>query len=309
MKIIDPHLHLFDLTKGDYKWLKSDNAPFWSDKKVINKNFSVNDIHLTMPKTLAGFVHIEAGFDNEQPWREQQWLSDTIKHTPFSTVAFIDITADSADFTHQLIQLQTYSCVVGCRYILDDHACEILSLPQVITNLTTLTEHNLSFDVQMPLDDLNAVNELLKVLALLPTLTVIINHAGFPVALPQKNDVVSSLEVTQDFKAIIAWQNWQQAIQLVSRFENCSIKCSGWEMTDRQYENDWLKQVIEHCIVNFGINRVMLASNFPLCLFSRQSYEEYWCELLAVLTAIKYTDSERNALLHDNALRIYRLSK
>ena len=74
IKIIDPHLHLFDLKQGDYHWLKADNPPNWPDKNVINNTFDEQDLSLSPPLSLAGFVHIEAGFDNLQPWRELNYL-------------------------------------------------------------------------------------------------------------------------------------------------------------------------------------------------------------------------------------------
>ncbi|MBU2869336.1 amidohydrolase family protein [Colwellia sp. E2M01] len=290
MKIIDPHLHLFDLAKGDYQWLKTDNPPHWSDKHIINKNFNLDDLALNAPYELAGFVHIEAGFDNEQPWREIKWLTKVITATPFSAVAFIDITQPEETFKQHLKQLLAYDSVVGCRYILDDNACEILPKPQVLTNLAILSEHKLSFDIQMPLDDIQAVNELTKILTLMPKLQVIINHAGFPVAF---NETIKK----SDFKTLIAWQNWQQAINLLSRFDNCCIKCSGWEMTDRHYKSNWQQAVLTHCLLSFGQSRVMLASNFPLCLFN-QSYQDYWRTILGELSQINSVCSltKHNAL-------------
>lgn len=116
MKIIDPHLHLFDLSQGEYSWLKPECPPFWSDKPLIAKNFSENDLTLAKPLTLAGFVHIEAGFDNQQPWREIAWLESTCK-IPFRSIALLDITLPKALFLTQLESLMTYQSVVGVRYI------------------------------------------------------------------------------------------------------------------------------------------------------------------------------------------------
>ncbi|TYK64425.1 amidohydrolase family protein [Colwellia echini] len=320
INIIDPHLHLFDLATGNYQWLKSDNPPFWPDKHLINQNFSCSDLTLNPAIHLAGFVHIEAGFDNEQPWREIKWLSDSVSPNIFSAVAFIDITASELTFNEQLTQLLNFDCVVGCRYILDDDALSILQQPQVIENLKTLAQHNFSFDVQMPLDDIHAVSELTKVLALIPTLHIIINHAGFPAEFSSEtlakipsinpaNAITGTAENNEaiDFKKIIAWQNWQQSITLLSRFDNCSIKCSGWEMTDRDYSMSWFNEVVSYCINAFTYKRVMLASNFPLCLFSNTSYADYWQMVIDSSVITQCSENEKSALLFNNALHIYKL--
>ena len=95
MKIIDPHVHLFDIAQGDYHWLKPDNSPFWSDKALINKTCVEGDLAFIfetdlksepvfsseLELVLASFVHIEAGFDNKRPWRELNNLEATCKKT------------------------------------------------------------------------------------------------------------------------------------------------------------------------------------------------------------------------------------
>ena len=67
---IDPHIHFFALNEGHYGWLKPANAPFWPDKKAIAKHTTEHMLYCASLGQLGGFVHIEAGFDNERPWRE-----------------------------------------------------------------------------------------------------------------------------------------------------------------------------------------------------------------------------------------------
>lgn len=310
-KIFDPHLHLFNLAEGSYHWLKDGNPPFWPDKNTIKRNFTPDDLSLTAPFALKGFVHIEAGFDNEKPWREIAWLASINLPETMSikAVAFIDICADEEVFNHHLKQLLDYEIVVGCRYILDQQAAELLQQPVVINNLSALASQELCFEVQMPVADLSAVNALLKVMAKEPNLKLIINHAGFPPYFDEHTE-------KQAFHQQIEWQNWQQNIRLLSRFENCSIKCSGWEMANRQYSDTWVKEVLSHCFKCFGEKRLMLASNFPLTLFSK-SYRQYWLELInnfeRVINDHKLEESRNgltkedivNAVCCENALAIY----
>ena len=123
IKIIDPHLHLFNLKQGDYQWLKAENPPFWSDKKIINHSFTEKDLQLSSPFELAGFVHIEAGFDNQQPWREIAWLEKTCS-LPFRSIAGINLLLPSNEFQQTLDKLSKYQSVIGVREILDENAFE-----------------------------------------------------------------------------------------------------------------------------------------------------------------------------------------
>lgn len=255
-KIIDPHLHLFNLEQGDYAWLKPHNPPFWPDKHLINKSFVETDLLLQSPNQLAGFVHIEAGFDNQQPWREIDWLQ---RHCtlPFKSVAFADITAST--FAAHLHQLQQRKSVVGIRHILDEQATSILGSALTHEYFALLADMDFSFDAQLSLLDEHAIDKLFVLANNHKTLRIIINHGGSP---PTMND-------------IDAQKKWQFNLQKLATCENIAIKLSGWEMSNRAWQAQHASAVIQDCIATLGDTRVMLASNFPLCLFS-MPYADLW---------------------------------
>jgi len=290
MKIIDPHLHLFDLSRGNYQWLKLDCPPFWSDKSRIAKSFSEQNLALTPPLTLSGFVHIEAGFDNEQPWREIAWLETTC-NMPFRSVALLDIRLPKIIFSQQLEKIMHYKSVVGIRYILDDDAIAILSNKNSQDNLAILAVNKLSFELQMPLVDTLAVDSLIRVILAIPDLIFCINHAGWPTL-----DVINHV-------------HWLNNLKRLAAFDNIFIKCSGYEMTDRNYSTDWQYTIISQCISNFGIARVMLASNFPLSLW-HSSYQNTWLNNCA----LKPCNNEHlsiddiNQLCYQNAFEFYKFN-
>ena len=164
MRIIDPHIHLFDLEKGDYQWLRPENPPYWPDKSLIAKSFSEQDLTLKSPVTLAGFVHIEAGFDNAKPWREVEWLEQNCQ-VLFRSVAMLDITLSPAVFEKQLTKLVHYKSVAAIRYILDDHALVILSNPNSEINLQKIAKQNLSFELQLSIENTQAVDRLIEIIS------------------------------------------------------------------------------------------------------------------------------------------------
>lgn len=277
MEIIDPHLHLFDLEQGDYRWLEPDSLPDWPDKQKIRRSYSESDLGLSGQLSLNGFVHIEAGFDNTQPWREIEWLEKHCQR-PFRSVAFADLTSES--FSQQLEKLSDYKSVVGIRYILDDRAKEILSNPVFQQNLKYLEQQNLIFEAQLPLSDLPAIKLLKEQLEKTPELKVVINHAGFPNALSKE---------------------WMDAVTALANYLQCFIKCSGWEMLDRQWAIETVKPYINFVVSQFGLNRVMLASNFPVSELSC-SYADLW---LSYFKEMKFDDREKKLLMHDTAEKLY----
>ncbi|PCI59960.1 MAG: amidohydrolase [Gammaproteobacteria bacterium] len=286
MKIIDPHIHLFSLDQGDYHWLKADNPPFWSDKNKICQNFTEHDLRLTEHLELAGFVHIEAGFDNNKPWREIAYLEQHC-HLPFRAIAYIDLLLNETNFKQQLQKLLKYKSVVGCRYILDEQALTVLSAKNTLKNLALLAHHNLIFEVQMSLNANTAVTKLMQLLTQLPALKTIINHAGWPSLMDKKS------------------QQWLNNLQQLSQFNHCAIKCSGWEMTNRNYQATWLNENLSLIFTIFGAKNMMLASNFPLCLFSHNNYQAYWQSIISSDFFQTLTEKEKSALCYDNALSWY----
>jgi predicted TIM-barrel fold metal-dependent hydrolase len=304
MKILDPHLHLFDLHLGQYSWLKPENAPFWPDKEVINKSFSQQDLVVSGEHEIAGFVHIEAGFNNDTPKEEVDWLESVVTK-PFKTIAFIDMTLPVIKFEQALNDLMSCQSVAGVRHILDDDAFEVLSLGQVKSNFAYLAKHHLSFDLQMPITDVLSLNQLISILKHSPTLKVILNHAGWP--------------PIADSAGLLAQSDWYSALKQLAALPQCAVKCSGWEMINREYDvlsvlsavptetYTWQSHVLNLCLEAFGQDRVMLASNFPLCLF-HSSYQDYWDNVINTLDKLDFSEQEKQALVFNNACSWYNLS-
>jgi len=287
MKIIDPHIHLFNLEQGDYHWLKAENPPFWSDKSIIAKTFTEQDLHLSNDNELAGFVHIEAGFDNLKPHREIAYLEKNCQ-IAFCSIAFIDLLLPKVQFNEQLNRLLNYKSVVGCRYIIDKQAQSILTNKNALINLAMLADNNLMFELQMPLGDLKAVTTLTRILRIFPSLKIIINHTGSP------SDDKTSFTL------------WQSGLKQISQFKQCAIKCSGWEMNNRHYTLSSMKQFVQSCLHFFGEQRVMLASNFPVCTLSK-NYQEYWQDQQQLMRILNLTEKQQHLLCYLNAKTWYQL--
>lgn len=277
MEIIDPHLHLFNMELGNYHWLAPDSSPDWPDKEKIHRSFSESDLSLPASITINGFVHIEAGFDNAHPWREIEWLEQHCT-LPFRSVAFADLTSGS--FNQQLEKLSGYKSLVGIRHILDDRATELLSNPVFQQNLQILEQQELIFEAQLSLTDRAAIKLLAEQMEKTPELKVVLNHAGFPTVLTQE---------------------WKDSVTDLAHHSQCFIKCSGWEMFDRQWTVETVKPYINFVISQFGLSRVMLASNFPVSELSC-SYADLWRRYFKEL---KFNDSEKKLLMHDTAEKLY----
>lgn len=280
MQIIDPHLHLIGLGEGHYDWLKPQHPPAWPDKAQLHRDYLETDLQLPPRLELAGFVHIEAGFDNAAPWRELEWLQRHCRR-PFRSIAFADLSR--SDFAGVLSRLRRYPSLAGIRHILDQHAAALLSLKPVAAALEHLCAEQLIFEAQLAGADNEGVEQLCRQLDALPELRVCIGHGGFPPLDPQHRCA------------------WQANLERLAQFPNCAIKCSGWEMVARRWRPEWAERVIKILVTLFGIERVMLASNFPVSELGI-GYGELWQRYSSLPG---FTSAERQALCFANARRWY----
>lgn len=279
MKIIDPHLHLFNLAKGQYGWLQPENPPYWDDKPLICRDYSEQDLVLPSSVTLGGFVHIEAGFDNHNPWREIAWLEQACT-TPLRTIGCVDLTLSKSAFDTQIAALTEYKSLVGVRHILDDDAIALLSNAQVLQNLATLEKESLIFEAQFDCNNNAAVDVFLRAMQRLPALNIALNHGGFP---PSSGD-----------------KNWKANGKKLASLPNLYVKASGWEMSDREFPLPAMADRIQSLVDTFGEDRVMLASNFPLTLF-RTPYASLWQAYLS----LGFPHAVQEKLCYQNACRFY----
>lgn len=306
-KIIDPHLHFFDLNKGNYAWLKSSNPPFWPDKSLINKDVMPVDLVINNNELLLiGAVHIEAGFNNEMSQNELRWLEREVypieTRYVFKSISYIDLKKPSVDFEKQFEFMMIYPTFKGIRCIIDDDESFYGCMECVIENLKILECAGILLEMQLSFCDILLTRFLLEAMSKVPKLKLVVNHSGLPPLAFNasiKDRIDPSNENDKTF--INEFHTWEKNLALFAELPNCFIKCSGFEMQNREYTKRDVIEIIKRVHAHFGTNKMMLASNFPLTLFTR-SYSEYWT-LLHECTKEAQLDCER--LMHRNAKELY----
>lgn len=140
-----------------------------------------------------------------------------------------------------------------------------------------------------------------------PEVTIILNHIAAPLGVGPyagKRDEV--------------FQVWSRAIAALASCPNVFVKLGGVGSLRSGY--DWheravkpssaelaaaLRPYFEWCIEKLGADRCMFESNFPVEKLST-SYVNLWNSFKRITE--KYSASERAALFHDTAARVYRIS-
>ena len=166
-----------------------------------------------------------------------------------------------------------------------------------------LQKHGLSFDAWLFHPQLPEIADLA---AAFPDTAIILDHIGAPLGIGpyagRRDDVM---------------QIWKRSIAAVAQNPNVSVKVGGCGMPN--YGFGWHEQATPpnsaelaeatapyylYVIDQFGVDRCMFESNFPVDKVS-YSYNVMWNSFKRIVA--DFSPSEKAALFHDTAARVYRL--
>jgi predicted TIM-barrel fold metal-dependent hydrolase len=248
--IIDPHIHFFNLIQGQYTWLQGDTPPQWPNLNKIKQPISAQQLIKSTEFELAGIVHIEAGFDNENPINELNWLSQHLSDIEYKAISYAAIDQPPLAFKHAISALSHIS-LCGIRDITQGSDANRLLDKNCFANLVHLSELNLHFEAQFEIENITITKHIASYAKYLPLLNIVINHVGLP------NDLIQ----------------WQNAIKHLSQYRNIFIKYSGFELLNltHQHQVQCFKSILKY----FGDQRVMFASNYPVCQINTD-YNTLW---------------------------------
>ncbi|MBD1582059.1 amidohydrolase family protein [Pseudoalteromonas sp. S16_S37] len=273
MPIIDPHVHFFDLSQGQYRWLTGPTPPAWPNLDKIVRDHGPEDLLLDGAFFLAGCVHIEAGFDNDNPDAELNWLAKRVTTVPYQAIAYLDITQAPMLFAQKIKTLQNQPRFIGIRDITEGTDVDKLLHPNTQQNLSHLAQNKLFFEAQFELNYEDATEQFSQLCKKLDTLQVVLNHSGF---------------IEQN-------GNWYKGLEYMAECHNVTIKYSGQEHVAKPLD---AKVQLMHLLDAFSAERVMFASNYPVCMI-RTDYAALWRQYYQLVddpqlwTKLSYANTKR----------------
>ena len=175
---------------------------------------------------------------------------------------------------------------------------EYRSGAKVLADMGLILENSLYF---------HQASELADFANALPELSIVLNHIGGLVRVgPYAN---------RDNEVLPAWR---KGIEEMAKCPNIVLKLGGVGQTRFAYDWDQLEKPIgseelarelaplmEHCIQQFGPDRCMFESNYPVDKIS-YSYNVLWNAFKRLSKG--YSTTERAAMFHDTAARVYSIT-
>jgi predicted TIM-barrel fold metal-dependent hydrolase len=239
-------------------------------------------------------VLIEGEWDPATPMDEVFFVESLAKDEPTLAAMVAQAWLDREDAPALLHQYAEHALVRGIRHKptvasreawREDFAARgSMRDPRWREGYALLAENGLHFELQAPWWHLPEAAELASDF---PEVTIVVNHTALP------SDRSSE-----------GLAGWRENLALLAREPNVALKISGICIPGQPWPVAANRVVVNDAISIFGVSRCMFATNYPV-----DGVVNGMSEILDGFKTIvrERSASDRLALFHDNARRIYRL--
>lgn len=271
---LDSHQHFWRYQASEHGWIDESMS-------AIRRDFLPEDAKREMDAAgVGGSIAVQA----RQTLEETAWLLDLAADAPFirGVVGWIDL---QADVDAQLARFAGVRALVGVRHIVQGEADGFLERPAFLAGVDRLAEHGLTYDILVHARQLAAAVCFAR---RFPRQRFVLDHLGKP-------DVRGG-----------GFAEWRRHIGALAALPNVWCKLSGLVT-----EADWhswtpagLRPYLDGALEAFGPSRVMIGSDWPVCLVAAP----YKDVIALVSDAIAdYSTDERGQILGGNAQEFWQL--
>jgi predicted TIM-barrel fold metal-dependent hydrolase len=224
-------------------------------------------------------VYVEAEWDPRDPLGEMRYIEQLRRAHGLPTVAVAQAWLHHADVFSILESQSSFSFVRSIRHKPPPGA---MLDPAWRRGFAALARNGLRFDLQTPWSSLD---DAARLAGDFPDTQIILNHTGLPAD-----------------RSAEGIAGWMRAMKAFAARPNTVVKISGLGQKGMPWSAEANRPIVLAAIEIFGVERCMVASNFPvdgLCGTFRTIFDGFFS-----ITA-GFSERERKALFHDNAIRIY----
>ncbi len=283
LPIVDTHQHLWDLDLFKLPWL--------ADEARLNRSFRVADyLAATAELNVVQSVYMEVDVDPAQQEAEARYVIELCQQpdNPMTAAVMSGRPAD-AGFGVYLNKFRGSRYIKGVRQVLHGAGTPpgYCLDPAFVRGIQLLGESNLSFDLCMRSGELHDAD---KLVAMCPHTRFIVDHCG-------------NLSVQeQDAKAR---NHWKSGMQHLAEHDHVVCKVSGIVASAAEgWKPQDLAENVRFTIDTFGPDRVMFASDWPVCTL-RATYQQWVTALREIVQ--DHDEKAQSKLFHDNAAAFYGL--
>ena len=271
--MIDSHQHYWQYHAKEYGWIDESMS-------AIQRDFLPSDAaHVMHTAGIGAAIAVQA----RQSLEETRWLLQLANEhqTIAAVVGWIDL---QGDVDAQLARFADTK-LAGVRHIVQGEPDGFLLRPAFLDGIARLRRFGLTYDI---LVYARQMGDAIAFAARFPDQPFVLDHLGKP-------DVRAG-EITQ----------WRQDCEALAALPNVWCKLSGLVT-----EADWktwtpgqLRPYLDTALNAFGPARVMMGSDWPVCLVAAT-----YADVVALVedAVADYSTGERQQILGGNAARFYKI--
>lgn len=283
--IIDPHQHLWDLTKFTLPWQSR-------EEDVLKRNYVTADyLAATKAVNVVQSVYMEVDVVPEQQNAEADYVLDLCQRNdnPMTGAVISGRPAKTKQFAKYMERFAKNHFIKGVRQVLHGPSTPAgyCLEDSFVESIQLLGEMGKSFDLCLRSGELL---DGVKLVDRCPKTRFVLDHCGNGPVVPKEPG---------DF------ERWHTGILELAKRPQVICKISGivagaasdWKTAD-------LAAIVNPTMDAFGEDRIMFAGDWPVCLL-RSSYER-WVNALKEIVKDRSPEFRRK-LFHDNARKFYDL--
>ena len=273
---VDSHHHFWELGRLEYPWMPLGDP-------ILTRNYLPEDLAPILKQNqVSKTVLVQATHSLE----EANFLLDLAESTDFvaGVVAWVDLADPNVG--NVLDELQRRSGMVGVRHQVHDEPDDSwLVRKEVVRGLRELTRRDLAYDLLLRPQHIKYV---LGLVDQVPHLRMVVDHIAKPL-ISQK-----------------IMEPWASDISALSDLPGIYCKISGMvtEANHSEWNVDDIRPYAAHVVEQFGYDRIMWGSDWPVCLLAA----EYGQVMHSSTEAVgPMSDDQMAKFIGANAIQFYKL--
>ena len=272
---IDAHQHFWQFDPVRDSWIDD-------SMKILQNDFMPDDLKPLLEQTgFDGCVAVQA----DQSENETRFLLNLAGEFEFikGVVGWIDLKASNLE--QRLENFSQFSKLKGFRHIIQAEPDGFMVNPQFVEGVKKLHEFQFTYDI---LIFEHQLEECINFVKSLPEMPLVIDHLAKP-------DIKNR-----------SFDEWAEQMKKLAEFPNVHVKLSGL-VTETDWGN-WTRKeftpYMETCLDYFGAERLMIGSDWPVCLLGG-SFDEVTGIVEEFARGL--SQAEHDAIMGQTAINFYNL--
>ena len=275
---VDAHQHFWNMNKTDYPWLVPAYGPIYANFYPRDLEPQLKDAGIDKTVLVQSMDSFEDTASMLTQAEDFDWIGAVVGWVPL---------LDHAAERKALDRYSKHPKFRGIRHLIhEEKDPDWVVQPSIIEGLKILADYGMSFDVVAVFP--NHLKHVPTLAEKLPSLTLIIDHLAKP---PIKDKQMGTW--ADQFKAAAQYSNVYAKISGL----NTAADWESWSAAD-------LKPYIDFAIEQFGAERLMFGSDWPVAILAGD-YAKVWAETNKALAG--RPQKEIDAILGGAAAAAYRL--